>query len=209
VARTPNAEQERIRDSNNRRILRLLMKQRVLSKQQIARQTGISIPTVANNVSRLIEQGIVEEAGVSESTGGRKPMTVRFLPGARYAFGVDFASNHLTHSSRVTVALVDLSANIVAQEAFDYGEFRDVDGIMLHLQELSARMIQTHGVPRERVLGIGISLPGTVNERKKVLEMAPNLSPSLGMHELNFRRYEQLFPFPLFVESEANASSFA
>jgi predicted NBD/HSP70 family sugar kinase len=209
MARTSHPGQERVKDSNNRRILRLLMRQHVLSKQQIARQIGISIPTVANNVSRLIEQGIVEEAGVSESTGGRKPMTVRFVPQSRYAFGVDFASNHLTHSNKVAAALVDLSASIVVQESFDYDEFRDVNGIMLHLQELSARIIRSRGIPRERILGIGISLPGTVNEHRKILEMAPNLSPSLGMHDLNFRRYERLFPFPLFVENEANAAAFA
>jgi predicted NBD/HSP70 family sugar kinase len=64
-------------------------------------------------------------------------------------------------------------------------------------------------IPLDRILGIGFSLPGTVNERKKVLEFAPNLSPDLRMNNLRFKRYESLFPFPLFVENEANAAAFA
>jgi predicted NBD/HSP70 family sugar kinase len=209
VAKQAYLDQEKIKDSNNRRILHLLMRRQELSKQQIARETGISVPTVANNVSRLIEEGIIEEAGVSESTGGRKPMLVRFLPDARYAFGVDFASNHLTSSNEVTVAMINLKATIRAQRSFDYQRFGNVDGIMSHLGDLSREMMSEHRVDPARVLGLGISLPGTVNERRKVLEMAPNLSPGLGMQDLHFRSYERLFPFPLFVENEANASAFA
>jgi len=209
MAKQAYLDQEKIKDSNNRRILRLLMRRHELSKQQIARETGISVPTVANNVSRLIEQGIIEEAGVSESTGGRKPMLVRFLPDARYAFGVDFASNHLTSSNEITVAMINLKASIRAQRSFDYQRFGNVDRIMAHLGDLTREIMREHSIDAERVLGVGISLPGTVNERRKVLEMAPNLSPELGMQHLHFRVYERLFPFPLFVENEANASAFA
>jgi predicted NBD/HSP70 family sugar kinase len=209
MARQAYLDQEKIKDSNNRRILHLLMRREELSKQQIARETGISVPTVTNNVARLIEEGIMEEAGVSESTGGRKPMMIRFVPDARYAFGVDFASNHLTSSNQVSVAMINLKASIRAEQSFDYQRFGNVDRIMSHLGDLTREMTREQRVDPARVLGIGISLPGTVNERRKVLEMAPNLLPELGMQDLHFRPYERLFPFPLFVENEANASAFA
>ncbi|OHD75677.1 MAG: hypothetical protein A2V99_11425 [Spirochaetes bacterium RBG_16_67_19] len=200
---------ERIRDSNNRKILHLLRERRQLSKQEIASETGISIPTVTNNVSRLIDEGIVEEAGLSESTGGRKPMSIRYLPDSRYAFGVDFASNHLTASNKIRVALTNLDASIKAEEFFDYQDFHSVDEIMTHIRDVTDRIVLAARIPVEHVLGIGISLPGTVNEKKKILEVAPNLSPGLGMHDLDFRAYEKLFAFPLFVENEANAAAFA
>ncbi len=57
------AGQEKIRDANNRKILHLLMKERELSKQEMAKLAGLSVPTVTSIVTHLIEEGIVEEAG--------------------------------------------------------------------------------------------------------------------------------------------------
>ncbi|MCK5570543.1 MAG: winged helix-turn-helix domain-containing protein, partial [Spirochaetes bacterium] len=55
------AGQEKIRDANNRKILHLLMRERELSKQEMAKLTALSVPTVTSIVKRLIEEGIVEE----------------------------------------------------------------------------------------------------------------------------------------------------
>jgi len=203
------AGQEKIRDANNRKILHLLMKERELNKQEMAKLTGLSVPTVASIVTHLVEEGIVEEAGVAESTGGRKPMITRFLPESRYAFGVDFSSNHLTSSNKIRVILINFDAVIKQEVAFDYEDYRSVGEIMNHIRELTEEMVRAQGITGDKLLGIGISLPGTVNEKKKVLEMAPNLSPDLDLKDLHFKQYEKLFPFPLFVENEANAAAFA
>ncbi|MBA7554051.1 hypothetical protein ES705_46663 [subsurface metagenome] len=189
-------DQEKIKESNNRKILHLLMKKREMSKQTIAGETCLTVPTVTNNINHLIEEGIVEEAGVSVSTGGRKPMLIRFLPQSRHAFGVDFSSNHLTSSSCIRVILIDFDAVIKQEVDFDYQDFDNIDEIMKHVRMLTEKMIKNLRIPVERILGIGFSLPGTVNERKKVLELAPNLSPDLGMKDLHFKKYESLFPFP-------------
>ena len=203
------AGQERIRNANNTKILHLLMKERELSKQEMAKLTGLSVPTVTSIVAHLFEEGIVEEAGTAVSTGGRKPMITRFLPGSRYAFGVDFSSNHLTSSNKIKVILIDFDAVIRQEVAFDYEDFRSVGEIMSHIRQVTERITTTQGIANDKILGIGISLPGTVNEKKKVLEIAPNFSPDLGLKDLHFKQYEKLFPFPLFVENEANAAAFA
>ena len=198
-----------IRDSNQKKILALLIEKRQLSKQEIARETSLSIPTVTANVSRLLELGLVAEAGVSASTGGRKPMIIRFLPDSRYAFGVDFSSNHLTSSNLVRVILVNLDAQIRSQSSFPYGDFSSVGQIITHVKKLTAKMLAERRIPRHLVMGIGFSLPGTVNERKLLLEQAPNLPPDLGMNALDFSRFQALFPWPILVENEANASAYA
>ncbi len=77
-----------IRLLNQKKILRLLYRNNQLTKQEIAQMLNISIPTVISNSSELIKQGFLEEAGVAESTGGRKPTIVKFIPTSRYSFGV-------------------------------------------------------------------------------------------------------------------------
>lgn len=200
---------QRIRDSNQKKILGLLRERGQLSKQDLARQTALSIPTVTMNVSRLLKLGLAEEAGVSASRGGRKPMIIRFLPDSRYAFGVDFSSNHLTSSGVIRVVLVNLLAQIKAEVAFEYGDFSSVGQIMTHVKKVTEQILSERRIPRERVLGIGFSVPGTVDEKRLVLEQAPNLSPSLGMNALDFNRFRSLFPFPIFIENEANAAAYA
>jgi len=200
---------QRIKDSNRKKILGLLMEKREMSKQQVAQEAGLSIPTVTINVARLLKQGIVEEAGVSASTGGRKPMMIRFLPNSRYSFGVDFSSNHLTSSSLIRVILVNLDAEMQEESTFEYRDFSSVSQIMAHVKKLTEKILSKRRIPRELVMGIGFSLPGTVNEGKLILEQAPNLPPDLGMNALDFKKYRALFPFPIFIENEANAAAYA
>ena len=208
MAKIVNPDQEKIKDANNRRILHLLIKRRELSKQEISKITRISITTVTGNINRLIEDGLAAEAGVADSTGGRKPMIIRFLPDARYAFGVDFASNHLTASNKIKVVLINLDAEVKDQEIFDYNKFSSVNEIMYYLKDLTKGIIERNNIRATNILGIGFALPGPVNESKKILELAPNLAASLGMKNVNFKNYENLFHFPIFVENEANAASY-
>jgi predicted NBD/HSP70 family sugar kinase len=198
-----------IKDSNQKKILALLLEKRELSKQEIAKEISLSIPTVTANVSRLLELSLAKEAGVSASTGGRKPMIIRFLPDSRYAFGVDFSSNHLTSSSLIRVILVNLDAEIKAESSFEYRDFSSVSQIIAHVKKLTEKTLAEQRIPRHLVMGIGFSLPGTVNERRLLLEQAPNLPPDLGMNALDFKKFRALFPFPLFVENEANAAAYA
>ncbi len=208
MAKIVNPDQEKIKDANNRRILHLLIKKRELSKQEISRITRISITTVTGNINRLVEYGLAEEAGVADSTGGRKPMIIRFLPDARYAFGVDFASNHLTASNKIKIVLINLDAEVKDQEIFDYNKFSSVNEIMYYLKDLTEGITERNNIKVKNILGIGFALPGPVNESKKILELAPNLAVSLGMKNVDFKNYENLFPFPIFVENEANAASY-
>lgn len=208
MAKIINPDQEKIKDANNRKILHLLMKKRQLSKQDISRLTKISITTVTGNIARLIEDGLAEEAGVADSTGGRKPMIIRFLPDGRYAFGVDFASNHLTASNNIKVVLINLDAEVKDEEIFNYNKFSKIDDIMQYIKKVTEDIEARNNLSGDTILGIGFSLPGPVNEVKKILELAPNLASSLGMENVDFKKYDNLFPYPIYVENEANAAAY-
>jgi len=73
-------------------MLRLLTSNRELIIPEISRKLDISIPTVSKSINQLKGEGLVEEAGVSSSRGGRRPMLIRFVPDAYYSFGVEFAA---------------------------------------------------------------------------------------------------------------------
>src|SRR5690606_39955347 len=57
---------------NRDKVLATLFEHRQLTKLEISRITNLSIPTVTSNITSLMEDGLVDEAGVANSTGDRK-----------------------------------------------------------------------------------------------------------------------------------------
>jgi predicted NBD/HSP70 family sugar kinase len=184
---------------NKEKILNLLYKKGTLTKLDISREIHVSIPTVISNVNELIEDGLVEESGVASSTGGRKPMIVSFLPNSRYAFGVDISPE------KTRVILTNLNLDIKYDEEFTIHPAMNVEDMMGKISEIVKRALSHTKIEEKKVLGIGFSLQGTVNEEKLVLELAVNI----GMKNLDFKKYEKLFNFPIFIENEANVAAIA
>ena len=52
-----------MRKFNRNLVYRVLLSQDEMSKQEIARATGLSLPTVTQNLQELVEKGLVEETG--------------------------------------------------------------------------------------------------------------------------------------------------
>lgn len=192
---------ETIKAANREKILHLLMDKRELTKQEISRRARISVPTVTNNINHLLKEGFVQEAGVSASTGGRRPVVLRFMPDAKYTFGVDLSPE------KIRIILTNLDLKIQADISFANKNFETMDDIMGQTHQYIQEILSRDKIPRGKVLGIGISLYGTVNEERMILEVAPNL----GIKEKNidFRKYERLLGFPVFIENDANASALA
>ena len=190
--------QDTIKDSNAKRILNLLYKERQLTKHEIAQRLGLSIPTVISNANDLMAEGLLEEAGVGDSTGGRKPVIISFRPEARYSFGVDIAPNE------GRVIMTDLDSKILEDERFPILELRKSKHIAEQVSRIIEEMITRRYVPRNKILGVGFSLPGTVNELELVLENAPNL----GIANVSFRGFAETLGLPIFVENEANAAAY-
>lgn len=194
-----NIDQEAIKVSNRKKILNLIAQKREYTKQNISKEIGVSIPTVITNINELIEEGLVEEAGVSASTGGRKPVIVRFLPDSKYSFGVEFTL------CNVRVILTNLDSEIKFDDSFSDPDFKNMDGIIEKVHEIISNMLVQKKISPKDILGIGFSLPGTVNEESLILELAPNIA----MKNVEFSSFSKLLQFPIYIENEANAAAFA
>lgn len=187
------------RNQTKERILSLIYRKKQLTKQDIAKEMNVSIPTVISNVNELLQEGIVEESGVADSTGGRKPVIVTFLPNSRFTFGVDI------NPEKARVILTNLDLDIKYDEEFLISGLKDMDTIMREVVKIIENALKVTGVERNKILGIGFSLPGTVNEEKLLLELAPNI----GVRNVDFKKFEEYFNMPMFIENEANAAALA
>ena len=196
---SPVINHKAIKNYNRRKIINLLSVRRELTRQAISLKTGISIPTVASNIQELIDEGLVEEAGTAESTGGRKAVIVRYLPDARVSFGVEITR------TKVRILLSNLDLEIRFESELVMEPFGRIDEVMNRTSEEIERILLSLGIPAEKVLGVGFSLPGTVNQKKMTLELAPNM----GMKDILFKPFEEAFHYPIYIENEANSGALA
>lgn len=128
-----------------------------ISRVELAARTGLSAQTLSNVARRLMQDGLITEAGKS-GTGPGKPRTILQLePEARFAVGV-----HLDPTV-ITYVVLDLEGRVIA-----HSRTRTPSGIRPEetIRRLTASIvaiIETSGVSRERILGMGIAVPGPLD----------------------------------------------
>lgn len=187
-----------IKTANRKSIIKLLAHERELTKLEVSRKLNLSVPTVTTIAGELLEEGIFEEAGMATSTGGRKPVIIRFLPQSRYSIGVDLDKNF------IRAIITDLDCKILNDKKLflrSINEAEIIDGIKVLIEDILKEMKDL----KDKILGIGISMPGTVNEDKLKLELAPNFK----LKNLCFKHIQDYFKLPVYVENEANAGAIA
>ncbi|MBZ6371168.1 MAG: ROK family transcriptional regulator [Microbacterium hominis] len=141
-----------------------------LSRTELAERTGLSAQTLSNVARRLVEAEMISE-GAPIIAGKGKPRTPLHLNAqARYAVGV-----HLDPAVD-TVVLVDLGGRIVAHREFsphvDAPPAELVNGLARRVNSL----LDEANVHRNRVLGIGIAVPGPIDSRAGVVLHPPLLT---------------------------------
>ena len=98
-----------LRAINERTILELIRRTGTTSRAQIARESGLSKPTVSLALAGLIEAGLVHEVG--RATGGKGPSAVLYElnPSAGWVVGIDVGRHW------VRAAAADITGTIVAR----------------------------------------------------------------------------------------------
>ncbi len=182
-----NYSQEQIRETNKKRILKVFTLKRKLTRIEIAGETGISIPTITNNLKSLMDEGLIREVGKTSSNSGRKASILEFKPNSRMAFGVDFSSNHLRKTGMIRFMLSNLDMKVIHEESFSYNSFPDIDEIMNHLRDRFMTILDEKSINVNTVLGVCFSLPGIINEKEKILEKSPNMGTYLGINRLDLK----------------------
>ncbi len=152
-----------LRRENRNAVLQRLYFDGPLSRFSLGPATGLSSGSVSNVVSELVAEGLVEEAGSVDSAGGRPRTLLRISPRSGYLIGVDIGE------TRVRVELLDMALTELARvekplesEGPRRIDRYDVGVVVGHLREGIAEVLAQVDIPVERLLGVGIGVPGIV-----------------------------------------------
>lgn len=139
-----------IRNINRQIVLNYVREKEPISRATIAREMALQRSTVSEIVESLTAEGLIEEVGEGESTGGRRPTLLKLRYAGAMAVGVNITPTY------TTVATSDLGGRLVEQQTFQ----TDSDP-----QRLLGQIIETIRQFSEKasIEGVGISVPGLVD----------------------------------------------
>lgn len=156
-------------DFNQSVILEAIRRSREgLSRTELVDATGLSAQTVTNITRRLLDDGIVEEAGRTIQGPGKPRTTLRLNAGSRFSIGV-----HLDPAV-MTFVLLDLAGNVVGRRA-RRTPASDARHIIAAMADAIEKIIDRSGVSRDLVTGIGVATPGPLDAARGTVIDPPKL----------------------------------
>lgn len=187
-----------VKNYNKKRIINLLYQKNEVTRQDISRILGLSLPTVTQVLKELCEIGLVKEAGTLASSGGRKPTLNAIQYDAKLSVGIEVTQN------AVRLVLIDLSGKVLDHSLVQKG-FENSGVYFDALGDLVDQMIHKNNVAPDTVLGIGLAIPGIISKHNGMVEFLP----TLGVKNLPIQKIEEHFPYRVMIDNEANLAGLA
>ncbi len=190
------ATHQQTRAHNASVVLRALYEYGPISRADVARLSGLTRTTVGDLVSELLQEGLAREVGRGPSTGGKAPILVELVDGARHVIGLDLGE-HIFRG-----AIVDLRGQV--QRVVE----RPVTGLdgeaaLAVVYELTDSLVEAG---RETLLGIGVGTPGIVDATTGTIRYAVNLKwRDLPLGDLLRDRYD----VPVRIANDSRAAALA
>lgn len=188
---------ERAADHNQRVTLHAIRVSGSLTRIDLANITGLTPPAIANITRRLLNEGLILEAGQRRGGRGQPPTKLVVNPAACYAIGINLDRDH------VTIVLVDFAGQTLARATRDI-DFASPGAVADFYRSAVEGLIAEAAIDRTRIVGIGVARPddlGLVDLPGRPADYAE--WESVDMDAL----FAEPIDLPVFVENDAAAAA--
>jgi len=145
-----------------RRIVKHLYFGNMLSCADLSDKIHKSIPLTTKMLGKLMEEGMVTETGYAASTGGRRPVMYSLKQDVMYVVSV--AMDQLV----TQIAILDMqNRNVTEIELFELPLTKNPNAPTALAEKIN-EIISRSGIPKNKIAGIGIGMPGFVNAVKGI-----------------------------------------
>ncbi|MFD8781066.1 ROK family protein [Kitasatospora sp. NPDC059599] len=189
---------QRLRSNNEWLLLELLRTGGGSSRAQLARDTGLSKPTVSAALAALEQAGLVREAGRLAPERGRTAVLYEVDPTAGHVLGVDIGR------ARLRVAVADLSGTVVARrDVANRG--RSANAVADTVVAAAHEATTEAGLAADGIVHAVIGTPGVWDEERRGVRYASSL-PGWGRPGL-FDRIGEGLGTAVSVANDANLAA--
>ena len=190
-----------MRAINRSKILETIRTIGMISRIDIARNTGLSQALVTGLTADLIKEGLILEKQAGEYEGGRRPMLLALNPEGAFVVGVNLSVTELS------VVIVNFEGVVVASHAQPLAPTRhSVSEIAVSVVRAVQACIWEANFAKEQVSGVGIGLPGLVDPDSGHIRFLPNY----GWQNVNLKELVQSkLNHPCYIDNSSNTLALA
>lgn len=181
-----------LKNKNALKLLELIKNNSEISRADLAKKTELTPASVTKIVQKLINEEIVVELGLGDSTGGRPPKILKLNSKAGNFISIYLASDY------IELVLYDLGVKRIYEDKHDIW-IRTKNKIIDDIFAMIERAIEAS---RVKVLGIGIAVNGLVDTKSGISVYSPHYK----WNNVNLVKIlEEKFNIKVYVENDVRA----
>ncbi|MBO5813671.1 MAG: ROK family transcriptional regulator [Alistipes sp.] len=124
---------------------------------ELTKELHISVPTITKLVQELCDEGMVNDLGKVETPGGRRPNVFGLANSTIYFAGINVGRDNMTY------VITDLQNNIITEVKDETFVLSDRAQCLERICANAENFINTCGIDRSKILGVGVCIVGRVN----------------------------------------------
>ena len=184
---------------NKVRIIKSLYINGELSIVDFSKLLHVSTPTAINYLNELVKEKYVEKRGKGDSRGGgRKPIIYGLKKNSVYVVGIDMGRRYLR------MAIFNPDMEKVAGINQDAISFSNKNELIKTVAEKVNQLLIDANISPEKVMGIGINMPGLINSEKGI-----NYTYLYDEEETLTDSFRKQFDCSVFLENDTKARTMA
>lgn len=155
-----------VKELNRLQIRRVIYHRAPVTRQMVADELGLTLPTITTNVADMLAEGLLIEyespANVGSPQGGRPAQLLDFKANAQFAIGLELGPY------QTLFCITDLRGKVQCKRELPlvpqgYEEMLDF------LSAQAIALIEESGIASAKILGAGIGLPGYIDSETGVI----------------------------------------
>lgn len=172
-----------------------------ITRAEIGQLTGLSRTAITTRLTVLATHGLVIERELAPSTGGR--------PAALLTFNADagIVLSAAIGTSRARLAVCNLAGEILAATDIDQEPGVGPDDLMPDVVKRLDALVDESGRRDDRIYGVGLSLPGTVDQQQGGSLNSPIMSGWDGVPLPPY--FAELTDAPVILDNDTNVIALA
>jgi predicted NBD/HSP70 family sugar kinase len=150
-------------DNRSKYLFDIIQKRGPITKGQLLDITKMKLSTLNRSIQSLLDETIIVETAIGESTGGRKPILYDVNPCGFYIIGLDVSRTY------IQVVITNLKIQIVAEKIFKgFYNLEDLVGIIPTCIE---DLILELRIDKSMIVGIGVAVVNSVEDKEFYMSM--------------------------------------
>jgi N-acetylglucosamine repressor len=188
---------EQKNNSQKRKIIKHLFLYGAMANTDIGKYLKLSTPKIISLLNELKNEGVIEELGQGNSSGGRRPNLYGNMEDAFYIVGISI------NIYQTTVTIFNAKNQKITDDQVISLTISHGIAIVDPIVEFTEGIIRENKIPREKILGIGVEMPGLVDS-----ETGINKTYMVSKQPVS-EVFMKKFGINVLIENDAKARAFA